>query len=161
MRKLVALGVLLVVGIELLALLMQNRTLVLAASGVGVALVLLNIRKLLGSPNDPPDDESADDSGDALRRWVASTETTIHWSESTRADWDRHLRPMLARRFELATGQRRAKDPAAYAATGEMLFGPQLWVWVNPNDIGHPGNRQHPGPGRAALEEILRRLEQV
>ena len=26
-------------------------------------------------------------------------------------DWDRHLRPMLARQFELATGQRRVKNP--------------------------------------------------
>ncbi|QLL08672.1 hypothetical protein [Mycobacterium vicinigordonae] len=161
MRKLLALGVLLIIGIELLALMLQNRSLVLVASGAGLALVLLNIRKLLGYPNHPPDDESSDDPGDGLRRWLANTETTIRWSESTRADWDRHLRPMLARRFELATGQRLAKDPAAYAATGEMLFGPQLWVWVNPNDIGHSGNRQHPGPGRAALEEILQRLEQV
>lgn len=89
-----------------------------------------------------------------------NTETTIRWSESTRADWDRHLRPMLARRFEIATGHRQAKDPVAFAATGRMLFGDELWEWVNLNNVTHTGDRQ-PGPGRAALEEILQKLEQV
>ncbi len=99
-------------------------------------------------------------SADSLRRWLAATETTIRWSESTRADWDRHLRPMLARRYAIATGQRQAKDPASFQATGQMLFGAELWEWVNPNNVTRTGGRQ-PGPGRAALEEILRKLEQV
>jgi hypothetical protein len=67
---------------------------------------------------------------------------------------------MLARRYEMATGQRLAKDPAAFHASGRMLFGPELWEWVNPNNVRRTGDRQ-PGPGRAAFEEILRRLEQV
>ncbi|EUA56091.1 hypothetical protein I550_4249 [Mycobacterium intracellulare 1956] len=95
-----------------------------------------------------------------MRRWLSTTETTIRRSEATRADWDRHLRPMLARRYEIATGQRQAKDPAAFHATGRMLFGVELWDWVNPNNVIRNGDRQ-PGPGRAALEEILRKLEQV
>jgi hypothetical protein len=33
-------------------------------------------------------------------------------------------------------------------------------VWVNPNNIAHTGVNE-PGPGRATLEEILERLEQV
>ena len=41
-----------------------------------------------------------------------------------------------------------------------MLFGAELWEWVNPNNVSRTGDRQ-PGPGRAALEEILRKLEQV
>ncbi|OBJ90050.1 hypothetical protein [Mycobacterium asiaticum] len=160
MKRLLALGILLIIGTELLLLVAQDRRFVLLAAGVGLTLVLLNIRRALGHPNEPAAERDSDDLADSLRRWLASTETTIRWSDSTRADWDRHLRPMLARRFELTTGQRQAKDPVAFRATGEMLFGPELWEWVNPNNVGYAAADQ-PGPGRAALEEILRRLEQV
>ncbi len=160
MKKLLALGIILIVGIEVLALVVQDRRFVLGAAGVALALVLLNLRRVLGHPLQPEVDPDPDDLGDSLRRWLANTETTIRWSESTRGDWDRHLRPMLARRFELTTGQRQAKDPAAFRATGEMLFGLELWDWVNPNNVGRAAAGQ-PGPGRAALEEILRRLEKV
>ncbi|GFG97268.1 hypothetical protein [Mycobacterium timonense] len=160
MKKTTALGVFLIVGIELLALTQHDRRLVLAASGIGLALVLLSMRRTLGRGLETDTEPDADDLGDSLRRWLATTETTIRWSEATRADWDRHLRPMLARRYEIATGQRQAKDPAAFHATGRMLFGVELWEWVNPNNVIRNGDRQ-PGPGRAALEAILRKLEQV
>ena len=160
MKRLIALGICLIVGIELLMLIVQDRRFVLAAAGLAVALVLLNVRRILGHGLGPETDPHADDLGDALRRWLATTATTIRWSDSTRADWDRHLRPMLARRFEIATGQRQAKDPAAFVATGRMLFGDELWEWVNPNNVARTGERE-PGPGRAALDRILQRLEQV
>jgi hypothetical protein len=159
-KRLIALGICLIVGIELLALILHDRRFVLAGAGVGVALVLLNIRRVVGHEPEPEVDTNPDDLGDGLRRWLSSTETTIRWSESTRKDWDRHLRPMLARRFEIATGHRQAKNPTAFHATGQMLFGAELWQWVNPNNVTHTGDRQ-PGPGRATLEEILDRLEQV
>jgi hypothetical protein len=41
-----------------------------------------------------------------------------------------------------------------------MLFGDELWQWVNPNNITRTGDRE-PGPGRGVLEEILRKLEQI
>lgn len=160
MKKIVTLGVCLIVSVELLALTLPDRGLVLAATGVALALVLLNVRRVVGRRPQPDDDAGADDLGDSLRRWVANTETTIRWSDSTRSDWDRHLRPMLARRYEIATGQRLSKDPAAYHAGGRMLFGAELWEWVNPNNVVRGGDRG-PGPGRAALEAILRKLEQV
>src|ERR1700758_3212841 len=185
MKKLISLGVCLIVGIELLSLIAHDRRFVLGASGVALALVLLSVRRVLGhgtrsAPEPDPDDlgdslrrwrargsgrpsapePDPDDLGDSLRRWLSTTETTIRWSESTRSDWDRHLRPMLARRYEMATGQKQAKDPAAFHSTGQMLFGDELWDWVNPNNVARNGDRQ-PGPGRATLEEILRRLEQV
>lgn len=160
MKRLIALGIFLIVGIELLALILHDRRLVLAGSGLALALVLLNVRRMLGNRDELTAAPDSDDLGEGLRRWLSNTETTIRWSESTRADWDRHLRPMLARRFEIATGHRQAKDPVAFAATGRMLFGDELWEWVNPNNVTHIGDRQ-PGPGRAALEEILQKLEQV
>ena len=160
MKKLIALGICLIVGTELLALILHDRRFVLAASGVAAALVLLNIRRFLGRGIHPEAEADADDLGDALRRWLATTETTIRWSDSTRMDWDRHLRPKLARRFEIATGHGQAKDPAAFHASGQMLFGPELWEWVNPNNVTRTGGHE-PGPGRAKLEEILERLAQV
>lgn len=160
MKRLITLGICLIIGIEVLALVMQDRRFVLAASGMGLALVLLNIRRVLGSERESDADPGGDDLGEGLRRWLSNTETTIRWSDSTRADWDRNLRPMLARRFEMATGQSQTKDPAAYSATGQILFGADLWEWVNPNNITHTGDRG-PGPGRGALEAILQRLEQV
>ena len=160
MKRLIALGVLLIVGIELVALLVHDRRLVLAASGVALALVLLSVHRLLTHPAAPDAEPVSDGIGDSLRRWLSGTETTIRWSDSTRADWDRHLRPMLARRFAIATGQRQAKDPATFDSTGQMLFGAELWKWVDPNNVTRTGSRE-PGPGRGALEEILQKLEQV
>src|SRR5258708_13607411 len=123
MPRLTARGMCLTIGMERLLLIVQDRRFVLAAAGVAAALVLLNVRGMLGHGLEPETDPDADDLGDALRRWLSTTETTIRWSDSTRTDWDRHLRPLLARRFEIATGQRQAKDPAAFVATGRMLFG--------------------------------------
>ena len=132
----------------------------LAASGVALALVLVSVRRVLGHRIQSAAELDPDDLGDSLRRWLSTTETTIRWSDSTRADWDRHLRPMLARRYEMTTGQKQSKDPVSYNASGRMLFGAELWEWVNPNNVARTGDQQ-PGPGRATLEEILRRLEQV
>jgi hypothetical protein len=160
MKRLIALGVCLIVGTELLALILHDRRFVLAASGAAAALVLLNIRRFLGRGMQPAAESDADDLGDALRRWLVTTETTIRWSDSTRANWDRHLRPMLARRFEIAIGHGQAKDRTAFHASGQMLFGPELWEWVNPNNVSRTGAHE-PGPGRVKFEEILQRLEQV
>lgn len=159
MKKTVALGILLIAGIELLALMWHDHRFVLTASGIGLALVLLDVRRVLGR-TEPAAAPGTDDLGEALRRWLSTTETTIRWSESTRADWDRHLRPILARRYEIAIGQKQSKDPAAFRETGRMLFGAELWEWVNPNNITRSGDRA-PGPGRAALEAILGKLDQI
>lgn len=160
MKKITSLGICLIIGIELLALTQHDRRWVLAASGLGLALVLLSLRRALARGYEADAEPDADDLGDSLRRWLSTTETTIRWSESTRVDWDRHLRPMLARRYEMTTGQRQSKDPVSYHATGRILFGPELWEWVNPNNVTRTGDRR-PGPGRAALQEILQKLEQV
>ena len=161
MKRLLALGFCAVVGLEVAALLLHDRRFVLWTSGVSVALVLLNVRQFLGQDTDAgPAEPNTDVPGNSLRSWLSRTEKMLRWSESTRADWDRHLRPILARRFEIATGQRKAKDAAAFHAAGRMLFGPELWGWVNPDNVSRTGASE-PGPGRGALEEILERLEQV
>jgi hypothetical protein len=161
MKRLVAAGFCIVLGAELLALTFPDRRFVLATSGIAVALVLLVYRwYLLRGPESEPAASGGHDPEESLRRWLSRTQTLISWSDSTRSDWDRHLRPMLARQFEMATGQRKAKDPAAFHATGRMLFGEDLWRWVDPENVSRTGGTE-PGPGRDGLAEILRRLEQV
>ncbi|HYZ67943.1 MAG TPA: hypothetical protein VE666_09105 [Mycobacterium sp.] len=160
MKKLVAAGILIVVLVEMVAFAVLDRELVLVVVGVMVALVLLTLRLYLVRETTQHDDALANDAAESLRRWLSRTETLVSRSDSTRRDWDRHLRPMLARQFELATGQRQARNRTAFHATGTMLFGAELWAWVDPQNVSRTGDAE-PGPGRDALDEILRRLEQV
>jgi uncharacterized membrane protein YgaE (UPF0421/DUF939 family) len=160
MKKLVAAGVFVVVLVELVAFVVLDRELVLVVVGIMVALVLLTLRLYLVREPGYESDALSNDPAESLRRWLSRTETLISRAESTRRDWDRHLRPMLARQFEMATGQRQARNHAAFHATGTMLFGAELWAWVNPQNVSRTGENE-PGPGREALDEILRRLEQV
>jgi hypothetical protein len=160
MKRLIALGVSLVLSAELAALTLHDRRLVFWAAGAAVLFALISVRQFLGRDFEPPSSTIPNALEESLRSWLSRTQTLIHRSESTRADWDRHLRPMLARRFAIATGQKQAKDAAAFDATGRTLFGAELWAWVNPNNVAHTG-ASDPGPGRATLEEILERLEQV
>jgi hypothetical protein len=160
MKRIVALGISVVLSAEVAALSLHDRRLVLWAAGTAALVVLVNVRQVLGRDVEPPPSAAPNALEESLRGWLSRTQTLIHRSESTRADWDRHLRPMLARRFAIATGQKQAKDPRAFDATGRTLFGPELWAWVNPNNIAQNGARE-PGPGRATLQEILERLEQV
>jgi hypothetical protein len=160
MKKLVAAGIFIVLLVEVMAIATLDRELVLVAVGVMVALVLLTLRLyLVHEPGYDPD-SMTNDASESLRRWLSRTETLVSRAESTRRDWDRHLRPMLARQFELATGQRQARNHDAFHATGTMLFGTELWAWVDPQNVSRTGESE-PGPGRDALDEILRRLEQV
>ncbi len=161
MKKIVAAGIFVVALVELVALAILDRQLVPVVVGVMAALVLLTLcLYLVRDPGYDTGDAPANDPAESLRRWLSRTETLISRSESTRRDWDRHLRPMLARQFEMATGQRQAKDRVAFHATGSMLFGAELWAWVDPQNVSRT-EANEPGPGRDALDQILRRLEQV
>ena len=160
MKKLVAAGIFIVVLVEVAAIAALDREMVLVVVGAMVALVLLSLRFYLVRESGDDADAVTNDAQESLRRWLSRTETLVSRAESTRRDWDRHLRPMLARQFELATGQRQARNRAAFHATGTMLFGAQLWEWVDPQNVSRTGDSE-PGPGREALDEILRRLEQV
>jgi hypothetical protein len=161
MKKLVAAAFLMVIGVEVVTVAAPDRSLALVVSGIAVAAVLLALRWYLVRESAPDDEEPrSDDAAEALRRWLSRTETLVSRAEATRRDWDRHLRPMLARQFELATGQKRTKDHAGYHTTGRMLFGAELWSWVDPENVSRTGSEE-PGPGRDALDRILQRLEQV
>jgi hypothetical protein len=90
-----------------------------------------------------------------LYRWKSQTESLVQWADATRGEWDRYLRPKLARDFLQATRQ---KEPAAVASAGRLLFGEDLWQWVDPQNVS-AARRNDPAPGRAALDTILERLE--
>lgn len=161
MTKVIAGGVVLVLAVQGFAVAQLERDLVIAVTGAALACVLFAVRSGLADRPAGADDAAADDAAAAsLRRWLARTETLISWSESSRTDWDRRLRPMLARQFELAAGQRKAKDARAFETTGRMLFGDELWQWVDPENISRTGTHE-PGPGRGTLNEILQRLERL
>ena len=158
MIRLVAGGLLLVVAAEVLAIVVAGDRWIMPVTGLAVAVFLLAARMSFdAAQGNPAADDIADDPAEALRRWRSRTESTVRWADSTREDWDRHLRPRLAREFVLATRQR---DPAALQTTGRIVFGDDLWGWVDPNNIERTRSRE-PGPGYATLGEILRRMENL
>jgi hypothetical protein len=156
--RLVAGGLFLVAGAEVLALVLAAGQWVLPIAGLAAAVFLLAARLSFDAAQPRPVvDGPADDPAETLRRWRSRTESMIQWADATRDDWDRHLRPRLAREFVLATRQR---DPVALQATGRIVFGDDLWGWVDPNNVARGAGRE-PGPGYATLEEILRRMENL
>jgi hypothetical protein len=160
-NKLVVAGIALIVVVGAMSLSLPDRRLFPLMVGAVTAVALLTVRWLLARDvRIASDDTRARDPGEALRRWLARTENLVQRSESSRSDWDKHLRPMLARQFELASGQRKAKDPNAFRASALMVFGPELWAWVDPDNVDRSGGLE-PGPGRAVLNDVLGRLEQL
>lgn len=88
---------------------------------------------------------------------LANAEVTVSWASGTRADWDRHVRPVVAREFQNIVGGRRAGS-SSLRATGELMFGPDLWPLVDPRGR-FTDRRDSPGPGRKSLDAILAKLE--
>lgn len=160
MKRVGLIGISLVVGAELVTLLLTDRRAVGWASAAMAVIVLLAVRRRLAGRGPKVAEPAVNDAEKSLRDWVVRTETLIQWSDTTRGDWDQHLRPTLAREFFMATGPQQARDPAAMRATGRMVFGDQLWQWVDPHDVRR-SSRGEPGPGRATLDEILHRLERL
>ncbi|MBF6179214.1 hypothetical protein [Nocardia otitidiscaviarum] len=165
-RTTVVIGALLLVALfEVLAFGNQRETLLMvAAVPVAGALALL-IWSLVERARRIERDDLADnevDNGPAemLRRWQARAQMLAERSEGTRADWDRHLRPLLAKEFELSSGHRHTKNRRAAEAAGVLQFGPELWRWVDPANSALRDQTTR-APGRAALDEILRRLQNM
>lgn len=157
MSRLAATGVIAVLVAEVIGVLLGWRW-ALPAAGVAVALFGLQIATNLAAASRPaPTDTTPDPALESLYRWKAQTESMLQWADSTRGEWDRYLRPKLARDFLQATRQ---KDPVAVKAAGRLLFGDDLWQWVDPDNVS-PSRREEPAPGRATLETILVKLEQA
>ncbi|TDO12255.1 hypothetical protein EV580_3981 [Mycobacterium sp. BK086] len=129
-------------------------------SGIALALASLAARCMLGRDPRLMQIPTSDDADSSLSRWVERTEAQIAWADSTRADWDRRLRPTLAWQFERVARQPRSRDPAAFDRTGRVLFGDELWVWVDPENVARTGGRA-PGPGRAVFTAIVEHLERL
>lgn len=160
MKRIVAAGICVILAIEVVTVFAVDRRWVLWGSGALVAVLVLTLRRQLTADAVQTADPPSNDHEESLQRWLIRTQTLIARSESTRADWDRHLRPILARQFEVATRQRRQADPRAFEAAGRFLFGDALWPWVDPDNVARD-ERAVDGPGRAVLDEILQRLERV
>ncbi len=157
MTRLLAAGIVGVLVAEVVGVLIGWRW-ALPAAGVAVAVFGLQIVANLAAASRPaPADTAADPALESLYRWKAQTESMLQWADATRGEWDRYLRPKLARDFLQATRQ---KDPAAVKAAGRLLFGDDLWQWVDPDNVS-PSRRNEPAPGRGTLETILVRLEQA
>lgn len=125
----------------------------------GLALLIWSLVERARRLEIPPADNEIDNGpAEMLTRWQARATMLADRSEGTRADWDRHLRPLLAKEFELTSGHRMAKNRRALEIAGQLQFGPELWRWVDPANsaLRDTVNR---APGRAALDEILRRLQ--
>lgn len=158
-------AIVVVVAVEAIALGDQRDALpLLAGIPVLIALALL-VRSLAERRRtqalDGPDDDEIDNGpAEMLRRWRARAQMLAERADGSRADWDRYLRPLLAKEFELSTGHRITKNRRATEAAGQLLFGPELWRWVDPaNSATRDQNTR--APGRAALDEILRRLQSM
>ena len=161
MTRIGVIAIAVVLGVQLLALVHPDRHVALWMGAAAATVALLTVRWLVvRDAGSAFDDSRARDPAETLRRWRSKTEIMIARADSTRSDWDKYLRPMLARQFELATGARKGKDPKVFRATAVALFGEQLWVWVDPDNVSRTGADEL-GPGRAVLDDVLRRLEGI
>ncbi|MFI1914429.1 hypothetical protein [Nocardia sp. NPDC020380] len=128
------------------------------AGGLGLLVWSLVQRSRRIAPQGPADHEIDNGPAEMLRRWEARASMLADRSEGSRAEWDRHLRPLLAKEFELTSGHRMAKNRRALETAGQLQFGPELWRWVDPANSALR-DQEGKAPGRAALDEILRRLQ--
>ncbi|MFB7721113.1 MULTISPECIES: hypothetical protein [unclassified Nocardia] len=165
-RIAIVVGGLLLAGLFEMFALHNDRTTLLPVAAIPVAGVLgLLVWSLLDrarryQPASPEDHEIDNGPAEMLNRWQARAQMLADRSEGSRADWDRHLRPLLAKEFELTSGHRMAKNRRATETAGQLQFGPELWRWVDPANSALR-DQTNPAPGRPALDEILRRLQNM
>ncbi|MEU2031717.1 hypothetical protein [Nocardia amamiensis] len=142
----------------------RARGLLLVVAGIPVAMALgwlvWSLLDRSGAGEEPEIDEMENGPAEMLQRWHARAQMLADRADGTRAEWDRHLRPLLAKEFELSTGQRVAKNRRAVEAAGIHQFGPELWRWVDPANSSLRDQTSR-APGRAALDEILSRLQRM
>ncbi|MFI6870576.1 hypothetical protein [Nocardia sp. NPDC050406] len=165
-RMVVVIVALALVGLfELIAIANQRDALLIVAAipvagALGLLIWSLVERSRREAPDGLADNEVDNGPAEMLQRWQARAQMLSDRAEGTRADWDRHLRPLLAKEFELSSGHRHAKNRRAAEAAGILQFGPELWRWVDPANSALRDQTTR-APGRAALDEILRRLQNM
>ncbi|MCM6772855.1 hypothetical protein NDR87_05655 [Nocardia sp. CDC159] len=165
-RSVIVAGAIALILLVELAALGDQRALLPVLTGVpltgGLALLLWSLaeRARHVERDDSADNEIDNGPAEMLRRWRARAQMLAERADGSRADWDRHLRPLLAKEFELSSGHRIARDRRAIESAGIMQFGPELWPWVDPANSALRDQRNR-APGRAALDEILRRLQSM
>ncbi|MFD0361760.1 hypothetical protein ACFQZZ_09935 [Nocardia sp. GCM10030253] len=162
----IAIGAVAVVVLIELITFGKARGAMLILAGIPVALALtqliwsLRARSAPSQDTDTDTDEIQNGPAEMLHNWHARAEMLADRADGTRAEWDRHLRPLLAKEFELSTGLRVAKNRRATEAAGMLQFGPELWRWVDPANSSLRDQTTR-APGRAVLDEILRRLQRM
>ncbi len=164
MNRAIVIGTSIVIVVIELVTLGRARGVLLIAAGVPVALAMIQLTWSLTGHSVMKTETGSEDiengPAEMLRHWHARAEMLADRANGTRADWDRHLRPLLAKEFELSTGLRVAKNRKATEAAGILQFGPELWLWVDPSNSALR-DQTTPAPGRAALDEILRCLQKM
>ncbi|MBO0854141.1 MAG: hypothetical protein J2P18_10280 [Nocardia sp.] len=144
----------------------RGGALLMALAGIPVLGALAMLVRSLLEQTRPQDDSSLDDGemqngpAEMLDRWHARAQMLTDRADGTRADWDRYLRPLVAKEFELSSGHRIAKNRSVTETVGRNQFGPELWRWVDPAESATRDQTTR-APGRGALEEILRRLQEM
>jgi hypothetical protein len=123
-------------------------------TGILLAVIVLGCAAALPGDRAPRRPAPAEDPlwERALARRRSRATALLLYADGSRADWDKHIRPMLAREF-----QRYCGGPAAAAGHGPALLGPQLWPWVDP-DATDVTAHDRPGPGAATLTAIIERM---
>lgn len=165
-RMTIVVGAAVLIGaVELLALGNQRELLPILTGIVVFGALALLLRSVIERARrqmraDIEDHEIENGPAEMLSRWHARAQMLASRADGTRADWDRYLRPLLAKEFELSSGHRMTKNRKATEVAGRLQFGPELWRWVDP---ANSSTRDHTtrAPGRAALDEILRRLQDM
>ena len=133
-----------VVFAEILAIAAGLWPLVLFAGGLGAFIATVALMSAVTREPEITTPSRDFDNREAIERWRARAEALVGWADGTASEWDRHVRPIISREVQLALGRK---------TSGEYVF-EQWWAWVDPRAAG-----SGPAPGRAGLEEILRRLE--
>lgn len=159
MKRLIALGVCLIVGAELLVLIVHDRAFVLVASGLALATVLLDVRRLLGRGIEPRPTRTPTISGIRCAAGLPPPRRRFAGPSPP----GRTGIGICVRCSPVGTKSRRANDwprtrrhsnrPAACCSA------PNCGNGSIPTTSDAPQTTSP--PGRAAFEEILRKLEQV
>jgi hypothetical protein len=81
------------------------------------------------------------------------------WAGGSQRNWDHSVRPVLAELVELAVAEAKPQHGDLKAAVREQL-GDRLWPLVD-RDVPRSEDRVGPSAGRAALLEILDKVEKT